>query len=599
MAVAKRKNSRQSRAKDSGKRAAKTAATPDASITPGKENYPPRKTAPGHNIPENPPKNPNDPKPGPEPGPNTDPKPGPGNGHPGEPPDDKDGPVGHVPERGKDNFANFIVMRYIDDLDGSGQYLDKGGRPLTAGTTFWESPCVWVTSSAGWNTPVAGEEATIFALVQNTGLEDAAGVVVRWWWANPSLAITEASAHLIGMQTGVFVPSKFSVPVECPDKWHVSLENGGHECVFAEAWVPFFDDITSPLDPVNDRHVCQKNLHVIEVAKAKSFSFEIGVTNITASRAEVQIRFRALPFGKVYRLLTSTAIAYNKKLRPTTGRMAIALDLGEARTQTESPNMIFPRRLLANAYLAVTGEAGGCTPADGINRVFPFEAWETRQLEVKGVMPEEAEPGQAFGFEINQMVGGVVVGGYTLLVVAGGAEPVPVPGPKQPPQPSPEDPRNKPGPGTIRVKATSSVRKVKASSKRERFADVELTVVNVPAGRPFRTNIVVRLTNEAQIVNPSDSTPILAIEAEGSSKPFDTIKATVVEDSCTFIGVPISPPESGSLKLRITNIYTDPSGITTIGEKPKTIDILLSTNQASKFPIDTPQLAGLILDRPE
>ena len=120
-------------------------------------------------------------------------------------------------DRDKDRFTPFIVLRY-----DSG---DTGARALAPGTIFWHSPDVWVVSSAGVNVPVAGEANKVFARVNNWGLKDATPVEVRFWWANPSLAITEAFAHPIGTATGVFVTAGASVIVECPDAWVPVIEN--------------------------------------------------------------------------------------------------------------------------------------------------------------------------------------------------------------------------------------------------------------------------------------------------------------------------------------------------------------------------------------
>ena len=43
-----------------------------------------------------------------------------------------------------------------------------------------------------------GEDNTVFARVTNLGAEQANGVVVKFWWADPAIAITQASANLMG-----------------------------------------------------------------------------------------------------------------------------------------------------------------------------------------------------------------------------------------------------------------------------------------------------------------------------------------------------------------------------------------------------------------
>ena len=110
----------------------------------------------------------------------------------------------------KERYTPFLVVRYAAG--------DNGARPLPGGTVFWHSPDVWVISSQGINQPVAGEPNAMFCRVNNRGRMDAGWVRVRYWWANPSLAITEANAHLVGT-ADAYVPSGQSVIVECPTPW--------------------------------------------------------------------------------------------------------------------------------------------------------------------------------------------------------------------------------------------------------------------------------------------------------------------------------------------------------------------------------------------
>ena len=117
------------------------------------------------------------------------------------------------------HYTTWLLVRYAAGDDGT--------RSLPGGAVFWESPDIWVVSSAGVNQPVPGEANTVFARVTNLGLQDATGVVVRFWWANPALAITEANAHQINPLhlPAVTVPSMSSVAVQCPR----SVGTGGRE----------------------------------------------------------------------------------------------------------------------------------------------------------------------------------------------------------------------------------------------------------------------------------------------------------------------------------------------------------------------------------
>jgi hypothetical protein len=130
-------------------------------------------------------------------------------------------PFGPVVVRGnpKQTYSPWLVVRYAPG--------DIGDRPLTSGAVFWESPDVWVVSSLGINQPVPGEANQVYARVTNYGLQQANGVVVKFWWVNPSLAISEADAHPIGIAF-VNIASLRTAVVPCPVPWVPIEQNGGH-----------------------------------------------------------------------------------------------------------------------------------------------------------------------------------------------------------------------------------------------------------------------------------------------------------------------------------------------------------------------------------
>ena len=318
-------------------------------------------------------------------------------------------PSGRLPgAREKDRYTPYIVLRYAA--------ADLGARPLPPGTTFWHSPDVWVVSSAGYNVPVAGEENNLFARVNNWGMKDAAGVVVRYWWANPSLAITESTAHLIDMAT-TFVPSGGSVVVACPTPWVPIVENGGHECVFAEAWVPYYDPISAPLEPVTDRHVCQKNLNVVEAAPGAMISFPIHVANISAVAQRVTVQLRALSFREIEAALTSPDIDYREKLLESRQGLPMRMELSPEGEFLASPTSIYPLRLLAATGMIPREEAMDCQPLGQVTQTSPLEAWESRTLTLHARIPSDSRPHQTFAFDIQQRMGEVVTGGYRLYIV--------------------------------------------------------------------------------------------------------------------------------------------------------------------------------------
>ena len=98
---------------------------------------------------------------------------------------DPDRPIfnlGATKDDHRTHYTPFLLVR-ADASDG-------GARPLPAGAVFWESPDVWTEGSRGVNQPVVNEPTKVFARITNLGLQDATGVYVKFWWANPSITIT-------------------------------------------------------------------------------------------------------------------------------------------------------------------------------------------------------------------------------------------------------------------------------------------------------------------------------------------------------------------------------------------------------------------------
>lgn len=308
----------------------------------------------------------------------------------------------------EERYTPFLVLRYASG--------DSGSRSLPAGTVFWHSPDVWVCGSQGMNQPVAGEANRMFARINNLGRMDAGWVHVRFWWANPSLAITEANANLVGT-ADVHVPSGQSRVVECPTPWVPVMENGGHECILAEAWAPELDPLIAPLDPVTDRHVGQKNLHVIQVANGKSFRFVLEAMNISPTMQEVMVHARALTVEEVVRELTSPDIGLSKKelicaSRPAPIRMNMA-DQGIFPMSTQTTHA---RRVLARQQAGTHDNQQVCMPVGGVVIRETLEAGELRNVKISGKVPSSARPGETFGYQIIQRMGDMITGGYNLYV---------------------------------------------------------------------------------------------------------------------------------------------------------------------------------------
>lgn len=151
---------------------------------------------------------------------------------------------------------------------------------------WWESPDIWVvpgTDPGGApGTPVVGMPAYLWATVRNEGDLDALQVQVDFWVADPSLQIRKSTANHIGTAFAD-IAAGGSQDVLCLVPWHVTLVNGGHECVVVEAGSPV-DPLSPPpadpdvLDPPDYRQVAQRNLSVLTVSGMIRSEFIITVS---------------------------------------------------------------------------------------------------------------------------------------------------------------------------------------------------------------------------------------------------------------------------------------------------------------------------------
>jgi hypothetical protein len=317
-------------------------------------------------------------------------------------------PFGPVVVRGnpKQTYSPWLVVRYAPG--------DIGDRPLASGAVFWESPDVWVVSSLGINQPVPGEDNQVYARVTNYGLQQANGVVVKFWWVNPSLAISEADAHPIGTAF-VNIASLRTAVVPCPVPWVPIEQNGGHECLLAEAYVPGLDPLTAPMDPVADRHVGQKNEQLVTVSAGETFHVGLTVANLSPLAQAATVEIHPIVTDALPALLAGR-FANTHELRPP-ARAGVSVTVEESRGDRlfVPPSRLFARRLVE---AALPGEAGGGScQAPQAARTVDLAAWESMTVEFRGLVPVTAQAGDTFMFRVIERTGNVVVGGYTVAVV--------------------------------------------------------------------------------------------------------------------------------------------------------------------------------------
>lgn len=139
---------------------------------------------------------------------------------------------------------------------------------------WWNSPDIWVVPGTDPNglpgQPIAGEPAFLWARVQNTGDQIAAGAQVNFYWSNPATGVLRSNSTLVGSAFADLNPGE-TKEVLCVIPWIPVIVNDGHECVVAEVIHPG-DPLPSPLadefDPPTYHQIAQKNLSVLTMKKS-------------------------------------------------------------------------------------------------------------------------------------------------------------------------------------------------------------------------------------------------------------------------------------------------------------------------------------------
>jgi hypothetical protein len=199
----------------------------------------------------------------------------------------------------KDEFLPYLLVR-----SSAG---DRGSRPLSG--VFWESPDIFVVPNQDADTAPptpatfggiaqANAPNTLYAHIWNLGRAPAYRVRVEFYWFNPSLGINRGDANLIGA-TYIDLADRFSITpgwqqvttaygqwmsagnhavVRCPVTWIPTFQNNGHECLVVRAFEPMLD----AADPdqfaaVNDRHVGQRNIAVVQAASPASIDLALNL----------------------------------------------------------------------------------------------------------------------------------------------------------------------------------------------------------------------------------------------------------------------------------------------------------------------------------
>lgn len=369
---------------------------------------------------------------------------------------------------GRPRATPWLLIRYA--------LPDLGMRPIAPGEVFWTSPDITVESSDPLGNPVAGENNFVHAQIFNLGRADAAPVRVDFYWANPALGLGPLNMNLIGTEW-LEIRSLDAVDVRCGTPWVPQMLNGGHECLLVNCGNAILDPIIHPFQPTLDRHVGQRNVHVIEASAGATVKFELQINNLFPIAAEVvltarmehvaiaasgrELKGRALVdhvvgYGAQF---SHSAEAIRQRFRPSSpeGRSARrvarlaaraapssapvrGLEQGDAAFATagisarlsEGSTLMaqsHPRSVLANLLLAAdkfvgtsSADGRGQRLLDGV-RMRPFEQ---RHVELELSIPAAAAAREYISFHIGQTAEGLPMGGYTIVVHVRSASPKPI-----------------------------------------------------------------------------------------------------------------------------------------------------------------------------
>lgn len=213
------------------------------------------------------------------------------------------GPVLGALGSGLGTWTGTRDQMYLPFLLIRANAADLGARPITGVT--WESPDILiepgVAPSAAPPMPTtlggiakAGQDNTIYAHVWNLGKAPVADALVEFYWFNPALGFSDADANLIGyrhVSLGGRGQAGSHRLVKCPVSWVAQFLNGGHECLVVRVSQASSDPLSGPAwDPGQNRHVGQRNIHVMSAAEAAAMpTLPIGIGPLFGGTATIEV----------------------------------------------------------------------------------------------------------------------------------------------------------------------------------------------------------------------------------------------------------------------------------------------------------------------
>ncbi len=297
------------------------------------------------------------------------------------------------------------------NADGTRQVLD----------VFWESPDIMIQPGVDpavapaipnqfGDTAVSDQPNTLYAHIWNFGHAPAPEVIVEFYWCDPSLGFNALSARLIAQTVtslGARGSGKAHALVKCPVAWQPQFLNGGHECLIVRAWDMSSDPLgTPPWDASLNRHIGQRNIHVIQAApnpmNARPSMRRLALPRLATAQFNAPLTLKVGPlFGAPARIqVTRVVPSVVPWLQLRTGQRG------------KFPAQAAPTGL---PYLSKPGTIGSGSPSDG-NAAVQIANSDDQQVNFTTTDAPPA-PGEAHVYRVAASQGTQTFGGYTVIVM--------------------------------------------------------------------------------------------------------------------------------------------------------------------------------------
>ncbi len=76
--------------------------------------------------------------------------------------------------------------------------------------------------------------------------------------------------------------------------WTPVVVNQGHECLVAQVYDPISDPVVAPFNPVQDRHIGQRNISVVELPAGQTMNFDFFSQNLALTNAATELELQKL-----------------------------------------------------------------------------------------------------------------------------------------------------------------------------------------------------------------------------------------------------------------------------------------------------------------